>query len=201
MKNLVLLFLPAICIMLFNSNYTNRHNHSETNYLLKSLIREKANTDKLLSDQNNKLIVLVKVPGSNDLVLVKNDKWPETVEYTYNVLKNAAGKIILVAQIPYSESGDWNIQYKYYFDTEGKTFAFERNANFFNSECTDGAAHEVIDKYYDRDFKTLNETYKLTNEKHKALIKAKCTSPYDFTDYKIYKNVNACLADFKINLP
>jgi hypothetical protein len=164
------------------------------------LKKKKLDIDQYIPKHPKELILLAKVPKKKELVRVKNQHWPEDVEYSYNVLKDETGKIIFITQSPFSESGDWDITYSYYFNASGEIFCFERFTGFFNSGCTDDAAHETIAKYYDTKFKIVSQSYKLTDSKNKPLKKSKCVFNYDFKDYKIYKTVNDCLKSFNIKL-
>jgi hypothetical protein len=142
--------------------------------------KAKQHIDSLTKD-TNQLIVLVKVPGSNKLLPVKGDNYPEEIETTYNLFKDKEGKIIYVVEVPQSESGDWFIDYKSYFNSSGKLIAFTREANFFNSECVaedSEPAHETLTKYY-----TLNDN------NSKALKKSLCVFNYNYP-YKIIKTLD-----------
>ncbi len=154
----------------------------------------KQHIDSLTKDTSG-LIVLVKVPGKDKLVLVKGKNYPEQIETTYNLYKNKAGKIIYTVEVPFSESGDWFIVYKSYFDITGKLFAFTREANFFNSECTPeegDVAHELLTKYYNKDFKVVDSVYKLKDSKGKDLKKPNCAFNYNYP-YKIAKTADEWL--------
>lgn len=164
------------------------------------LEKKKLEIDQYMKKHSKQFFLFAKVPKKKELVRVDNDKWPEEVECSYNILKDAAGKVIFIAQIPYSESGDWNINYSYYFNPSGELFCFNRFTGFFNSGCTDDAAHETITKYYNRKFNIVSNSYILTDSKKRPLNKLKCAFPYEFKDYKIYKNVNECLKAFNIKL-
>jgi hypothetical protein len=138
----------------------------------------------------------VKVPDSDKLVEVVHNKFPNEVETTYNFLKDNEGHIIFAGESPTSESGDWDIAYKSYFDKKGKLFAFERTAGFFNSGCTtnDDAAHEDLIKLYN-DKKLASSTYTLTDSKKRPLVKSKCVFNYNYPytllfDWESFKKAN-----------
>lgn len=160
-------------------------------------IRNKKLIDSLAKDTNS-LIVYAKVPNSLKLVVVKNGKFPDAVETSYNLLKDEDGKVIYIFESPYSESGDWDIAYRSYFNKDGQLFAFERKAGFFNSECTDGAAHETLIKYYTKDFSVADSIYSLTDDNKKPLEKSKCIFNYNYP-YKVYPTVNTYLKANAIN--
>ena len=154
--------------------------------------------DKAVKNGNKLFRVWVKVKGKKSPFVVYKKKWPNNIEYTFNVLSDTLNKATLVFASPTSESGDWDIAYVHYFDENGRIIAFERRTGFFNSECTDEAAHETVCCYYDPAFKEILRTYKLTDNNGKNLVKTKCVFNYDFNDYKIYKNLSNCLKGYKL---
>ncbi len=169
---------------------------------IKFSLWRKDSIDKLVKrairTKSKNLKVLVKVKGKNKLVKVEGTNWPENIEYTYNLIEDTVNNCTFILATPFSESGDWDVTYAYYFD-RGKLFAFERKTGFFNSECTDDAAHETICYFYNNDFKQVKKTYKLTDRNGKNLVKSKCVFNYDFKDYKIYKTLDDCLKGYKID--
>ncbi|TWJ04428.1 hypothetical protein JN11_00137 [Mucilaginibacter frigoritolerans] len=176
-------------------------NSQQSKSILKEEIKAKKGIDKLAND-SNAVIVLIKKPGSDSLQLIKDGKFPDDVEVTYNLVKDKNGNIVLISESPTSESGDWDIQYLNYFNKSGKLFAFERMAGFFNSECTidaDDAAHEDLVKYYDTDFNVISSKYTLTDSKHRKLKKSKCQFNYDYP-YIIAKDLKTYLKTNHINI-
>ena len=171
---------------------------------IRTLKSNKKHVDSLATD-TGRLIVLIKVPHSDSLQIVKNGKFPDEVETTYNLLKDSQGNIVYIMESPTSESGDWDIEYESYFDRYGKLFGFERTAGFFNEECTDGSVkpgepvHEKLVKYFDTYSKLIDSTYSLFDNNKKRLNKSKCISNYDFP-YKIIFDLTDYLKANKINL-
>lgn len=153
---------------------------SESADVLETLKVKKALTDTLVATNILTVEILVKEPGNKKLVVVVNENFPEEVEVTYNILRNADGKILLVGEYPYSESGDWDIGYEHYFDESGLTFSFQKRTNFFNSFCTDGVAYENVVEYYDSSFNRLHQAYSLIDENKQTLKKEECEFPYDY---------------------
>ena len=121
-----------------------------------------------------------------------NEDFPEEVEKTFNIWRDANGKIVFVGEYPFSESGDWYIEYKHYFNDTGETFAFERRTNFFNSICTEDVAYEVITDFYDVDFRKLHQVYSLTDLQGDSLNKEECEFHYDYP-YKVSPSLEAYL--------
>jgi hypothetical protein len=164
--------------------------------IIERLKGQKIIIDTLQSQDKLKLEVLVKEPNKEKLKIVLNENWPETIETTYNIWKNENGNIILIGEFPTSESGDWYIEYLQYFDKKEKTFAFQRNTNFFNSMCTDGVAYEKITEYYNSDFNRIERNYSLTDKNKKELKKDDCAMYYDYP-FEVSDNLKSYLK--KIN--
>lgn len=159
---------------------------------LKALQSRKNLIDRQARD-TSQLMVWVKVPGKKTLVELKGNHFPKEVETTYNLLKDKEGHVIYMVEVPYSESGDWFISYKSYFYPNGKLFAFERNANFFNGECTaeeSEPVHERLVKYYNADFQLLDSAYTLKDNQGKYLPKVSCMLNYEYS-YQVLGNVIA----------
>ena len=165
--------------------------------ILLRLKNQQAIIDSAISKKEFELKILVKEVGKAELTTVLNEVWPDNVEITFNVWKDAKGDIKQIGEYPFSESGDWFIGYVHYFDNLGKTFAFERSTNFFNSICTDDIAFEKIIEYYNRDFNRVDRFYSLTNSEGQKLNEEACTFTYDYpydvskdlVHYSMYKNI------------
>lgn len=66
--------------------------------------------------------LIKKVPDFNDT--------PESFYASYNMIRNKAGQIIYIAEYPECESGDWNLIYENYFDTNGNLIVSYENVVF-----------------------------------------------------------------------
>ncbi|WP_378187551.1 hypothetical protein ACE939_04310 [Aquimarina sp. W85] len=146
---------------------------------------ERLKGQKILIDTlrvQNKLTIeiLVKEPNKEKLTRVLNENLPETIETSYNIWRNENGSIVLIGEVPTSQSGHWDIEYLHYFDKNMKTFAFQRNTNFLNSSCTDGVAYERITTYYNSDFNSVDRKYSLTDKDKKKLNKDDCAMHHDY---------------------
>ncbi|MDX9750259.1 MAG: hypothetical protein RBT71_04175 [Flavobacteriales bacterium] len=135
--------------------------------------------DALLELDPGRVAVYAQVPGAQRPVIVEDGAFPEEVATTWNVLRDAAGHVVLVLEIPFSESGDWSIVLGHYFDAQGRTFAFERRAAFYNSLCTDGLAHETATRHYAPDGRETDALFSLKDEAGQDLDRAECDFPYD----------------------
>lgn len=146
------------------------------------------------------IIFLVKVAGKRNLVKVKEGNWPDNTEYIYSILRDTNGKVVLIEQSPYSQSGDWYIECKHYFGTHEKTFAFRKRETVFDESVKGGVAMETFFRFYDDKFNLTNKTYRITDKDDKLINRNK--NEFDFRDFKetVYKNVSDCLKAYNINL-
>ncbi len=165
--------------------------------ILERLKYQKTIIDTLFNHNKHKLIVFAKLVDKDEPIQIKNGNFPDKVEATFNILKDSLEQIITASEFPYSESGDWNIILTHYFDKDGKTFAFERQTNFFNSICTDGVAYETQTEFYNSDFQLIAKMYKLVDEKNKTLEKDSCQFPYDY-EYKVSADIDKYLQTNRI---
>ena len=85
---------------------------SETD-IYERLKGQKAEIDNLQSKDKLKLEVFVKESNKENLTLIINENWPEIIETTYNVWRNEKGNIVKIGEFPFSESGDWEIEYEH----------------------------------------------------------------------------------------
>ena len=153
---------------------------------------KKYSIDSLINKER-RLIAMAKIKGQQAIGAMPEDE--KLVETIYNIFKDENGQIIYIAEIPKSPDDDWFIAYKSYFDENGNLFAFQRQNNFFHSECTKGAALENLVKYYNDKFEVVDSIYTLTDSYKKDLNKAGCKFPYNFP-YSVYKSV----AEYRKNI-
>lgn len=165
--------------------------------ILERLKYQKTIIDTLFNHSKDKLIVLAKLVDKDEPIQIKNGIFPDNVETTFNIFKDSLGQIITASEFPFSESGDWNIILTHYFDKDGRTFAFERQTNFFNSICTNGVAYETQTEFYNSDFQLIDKMYKLVDEKNKTLQKDSCQFPYDY-EYKVSADIDKYLQTNRI---
>lgn len=166
--------------------------------ILARLKYQKQIIDTLFNQSNEKLIVLVKLTNSDVPILKKDGNYPENVETTFFFFKDSLGKVLTAAECPHSVSGDWFLIYTHYFDKDGKTFAFEKQLNFFNSFCTAGVAFETQTEFFNGDFQSIDKMYKLVDEEGRGLQKDSCQFPC-FNDYKISAHIDIFLQTNSIN--
>lgn len=198
-----LAYVLAIFVGLISACNSNDSRTSSTSQLLpepdilERLKNQKTIIDTLFNHSKDKLVVLAKLVDKDEPIQIKNGNIPGNVETTFNILKDSLGEIITASEFPFSESGDWNIILTHYFDKDGKTFAFERQTNFFNSICTDGVAYETQTEFYNSDFQVIEKMYKLVDDKRKALQKDSCQFSYDY-GYKVSADIDKYLLTNRI---
>mgnify|MGYP006951104563 CR=1 FL=1 len=188
MKTLLLLFASLLTYISVPANR------------LTEIKKKKAEIDQYEFKHRKEMITLLKLEGKNKLIKSKTEDLPDDAEYVYNVLKDGSGHIILIEQIPCSQSGDWYIEWKHYFDTDGNTFCFSNRQSIFNDDVKGGVVVEETVNYYNTEFKQIESKSRLTDKDDKTMSQKK--NEFDFRDYKynIYKNANECMKAFHIIL-
>lgn len=188
MKTLLLILIPII--ILFCKPWQDTR--------LVEFKKKKTAIDQYGYKHRKDMLTLVKLSGKETLVRVKNENWPDNTEYIYNILKDESGRVILTEQIPYSESGDWYVEWKHYFDADGKTFAFSKRETLFDESVKGGVAVEEFLTYYDVNFKMINQSFRLTDKDDKNINRNK--KEFNFRDdkYNIYKNADDCLSAYHV---
>lgn len=192
------IFLAVVFGMMYACNYGDKQNTASASQLapesadIKRLKYQKSSTDSLFAQNQDKIEVLVKLADKPDLILFKDTILPDDTETSFNILRDSSKNITIILESPYSESGDWFLTLTHYFDKNGKTYAFERQTNFFNSGCTEGVAYETRTEFYDNNLKSIHKDYKLIDEKGKDLKKDSCYFLYDY-DYKVSPNLEKYL--------
>jgi hypothetical protein len=142
--------------------------------------------DSLIKNINRKDIEIY-VQNQKGIVKVINENWPENIEKTINLIKKDLKPIIYI-EIPYSESGDWNNIYKYYFDKNGNTRAIKVTSSFFNSQCISGALTEETEYLFDDSFKAITTIYNIHDDNGNIVRDtSKCTFNYRFDFPKYIK--------------
>lgn len=182
------------------TNATNAYVSDETVQKIDTieiLKQRKIEIDTFISQNPKNITVLVKLIDQSNLFKVENENFPEPydIETTFNIIKDNTGKIIYACEIPQSQSGDWFVVLNYYFDDNGKTFAFEKQTNSFGSMCAE-ITYETITEYFDDNLKSIGNEYKLVGDKNKKLNKKDC----DLMDYeyKVLSNADSFVKTNKI---
>ncbi len=174
MKNAL---FPSLVIFMIQLSSCGGGSEVKTN-VADALRSQKQLTDAMISDKS--LEVWVKVKEKKELIRVVDRKYPKSIEVTYNVLRDSLGRYRYIAELPFSDTNDWFISYKHYFDTAGHLYAFQRINNFLKSECVRGALMENSLKLYDEHFKLVDSSYTLTDTYKKPVDAKGCKFPYNF---------------------
>jgi len=164
--------------------------------LIERLKGQKAQIDTLFKRNPNEIKVFALFEDDQIPREIYDQDFPDNVVTTFNLLRDSKGRLIRISEFPFSRSGDWHIGLTHYFDNQGKTFAFERKTNFFNSICTE-IAFETVTEYYDSDFNRLDSIYTLIDGDNKELERDSCQFPYDY-EYSVSMDSYNCLKREKI---
>ncbi|HAA16365.1 MAG TPA: hypothetical protein DCE41_33540 [Cytophagales bacterium] len=68
---------------------------------------------------------------------VLQENWPPQVLTTYNIYKSPSDQIVMIAEYPFSESGNWFSHNKMYFDEAGAMYAQNIQTVTHNSQCAE----------------------------------------------------------------
>lgn len=167
--------------------------------LTQQLLLQKLHIDALVVDTLGPARVFTKVPGQDEPLPVRDRDYPKQLEAIYQVCQDSLGRIIYLAESPFSESGDWDIVYRSYYDARGRIFAFERTAGFFNSSCTSGALYETMIKYFDPQGQVLATEQSYQDGDGKVIQDQPCDFPYNFP-YEVETDAAAYCRKIKLRL-
>ena len=194
MKKYIFYFLLHLTFVGCN-NKLNTSSSSNNNLLTQ---KKENNSDSLYSSELLKIgdSLLEKMPKKDIKIYVQtphrllkviNENWPKNIETTYNLIEEKNRPFIYI-EVPYSESGDWNNTYTYYFDTSGNTRVIKIVSIFFNSVCLQDALTEETIFLYDTKFNEISKIYKLYDDEGKPVKDtSKCVFNYRF-EFPLYKN-------------
>lgn len=130
---------------------------------LTEIKKKKVEIDQYEFKHRKEMMVFLKLEGKSKLIKPKTEDLPDNAEYIYNVLKDGSGRIILIEQIPCSQSGDWYVEWKHYFDADGNTFCFSNRQTVFNDSVKGRVVGEELVKYYSTEFKLLESKSRLVD--------------------------------------
>jgi len=145
------------------------------------------------------IVVFVKVKGQPMPQRVINEQWPESIESTYNILKNDLGQIIYFAEFPKSESSDLVFEIKHFFNNKGQTISIETRQSFFNKDCGNGPITETLTDLYLNNFRLHGTVRQLRDSKDNGVSGSICNNPNKRTiDKKATAQELASLKKIKI---
>lgn len=198
MRILSVLLIYSTSLLFYQGTAEKKYVSGTTDYA--SLKQKKEAMDDYEFKHRKDLIFLIKLEGKKNLVRVKEGDWPDNTEYIYTILKGPTGEIMLIGESPYSQSGDWYIECKHYFNIDGKTFAFSKRESVFDDSVKGGVAMETYSWFYNDKFQIIKNDYRLTDKDDKLIKRNK--NEFDFRDFTetIYKNGADCLQAYNIKL-
>lgn len=205
MRIITFVFIVAFLTACMNNDKQGENNEKATRNLdidipepdlLDRLSYQKNNLDSLILE--NKLIEksYCKLVDGEEILEISLDSIVDNleIEKLYNTWENSSGKIVVVGEYPYSQSGDWTAGYVHYFDEKGLTFAIESSSNHFIEE---GVATESTIDYYNSNFNKVDSKYSLSDEHQSKLDEDKFGHWYKHEN-DAYKNVRTLLKTKKI---
>lgn len=175
-------FIYSICLLLLtacSNSGTGERSIPEPD-LAQRLRSQKDEIDRLYRKEGTRLELMAKSTVNGNPVPVGDTFMPSEFHTMYEILRNGQGHIISIWEFPMISGGEWNTSYIHYFDSNGRTFAFERQCSFLNSRCTPGVAREVKTEYYNSSFQSVDKMYTLTDAQEKPLQRTECVFPFDF---------------------
>ncbi|HEU0015440.1 MAG TPA: hypothetical protein VFQ45_17250 [Longimicrobium sp.] len=150
--------------------------------------------------RGDRVRMYAKVPGRAELVAVRDSTaWPDDVETTYAVAADEEGRILQVAEVPASQSGDWHNVYTHYFDAEGRTRGFVRESSFFNG-CPRQGTRERTESLFDARGRLVQRRHGLTDFDGREVDPAGCEFLYRFP-YRIHLTVQELLRETGLPAP
>jgi TonB family protein len=191
MKLFKLFFLILIPYFL-NSQSSIKSDFS--NQVKTHLIQNKNKIDE--KSKIDKPKIYIKVASFETITRVLESEIPDEYEILYELFEEN-NSVYKITQLISSESGDWSINLKYYFDSDGNVFIIEKKTSQFNSNCGEvifETITKLIDINNDKTLKIIN----LEDGKGKQIKRKNCDL-YDYK-FKIYKNIEDYLENNKINI-
>jgi hypothetical protein len=163
-------------------------NFSNNQYLSQEFYEyDTVNTKEIISQaeirlkQREKILVFVEIESDTGLIEITDfNKWPSDIVIIYNLVLDELNKPMFLKEIPQSESGDWHIEFGYFFNKHGRTIAIKTNKAFFNSMCSDNALKEEQIWYYDDKFNKVLTEFKLVDIEGTPVESLECVLNYNF---------------------
>ncbi len=141
--------------------------------------------DSIRTANKQSQLIIVRT-ANKELIRVTDGNWPENIATTYNILL-MGNRTLMIGVYPYSKSGDWSREHTYYFDSEGRTFAYNHRLNSFNSICTDIMMQTTL-IYFDQLSNELAKNYTITDKEGTNILDKDCVFNYSY-NHQAYKNL------------
>jgi YD repeat-containing protein len=131
---------------------------------------------------------------------INGHKVLDSTEYSYDVLKNANGKLIYINRLSSIKSPYSLHIYVHYFDEQGSTYAFQKKeVMFFDGDNPKLVMDDHV-VYYDKDFRVIGETDTVKNTDHKIINLTTDERKKMAFKYDSYRNLTSCLKGYRIRL-
>jgi hypothetical protein len=139
-----------------------------------------------------RMLLWAQIAGHPGVVSVADPKhWPDSTESSYIVLMDSVGRPRLARIVPFSESGDYDIENTFYFDDAGRTTVFERYAGIFNSGCD--VKREISRSYFNTAHRLVERDYRTEDGHGRPAVTRDCDLNYRYP-YVIYDTWAALIA-------
>jgi hypothetical protein len=204
MKQLSLLLIIAISLWFSTGCQHSSGKSRSTDSLFTKLKKTVERVDEYYRTHSDDFTTLAKVSGVDTLLEITDPtKWPAKYDYSYVVLKDTSGRIIYIDKILDSEK-EKSIQICiHYFDEHGNTYAFRTKESMVFENVKERMMMVIDDhlKYYNRDFKMINESDTVRNVINHSLVALTKDErkQMDFK-YDVYRNLHSCLKGYNIKL-
>ena len=188
-----------ICLLIVSalsySQLVAQHIHSDI-LLLHALRKEKRHID--LMQKIGPTTSLIR-PEGHKYFTYCTDSLRNTSDFgeELNIYKDDNGQTILITILPYDPAGDNITEYSLYFDSLGRTFAYERYRGVIYSPCTANGCGETITKFFDSTFTNIDSVYLLQSGDGKKLRTMDCIlddSDFPYSNFRtleeFYKEEN-----------
>jgi hypothetical protein len=180
--------------ILEETNYESKSPNLEI--VLKSYELSSNFVENIFKNDKSKIELYIQLEENGTIERVPNfNETPELYFSAYNLIRDEDGNIIYIAEFPMSESEDYNLSYKNYFDKKGNIIAFERRCNSFNGGCAE-IIREESKYFYDDSHQLIKKTYRITDGDNKEIDYKNCVFNYRFK-YKQRMTINEYMKKYK----
>lgn len=125
-------------------------------------------------------------PQSRAIAIPRGAEWPSDTTVSFLVAFHKNGGPSALLEVPSSCSGDWSNEYVHYFDSRGRTVAFERFSGFFNG-CDVRPVREISVTYYTPTGTVLAREYRLEDPQGRKISPTSCEFMYRYP-YVVHRN-------------
>ncbi len=145
-------------------------------------------------DQNFQ--IYCRIAGQDSLIRIHDTtNWPDSIQTTYNITFDSAGKIVKFLEMPFSETGDWDCEIVHYFDPNGRLIEFAFFYNTFAAGCTP-VLHETRVQYFSDTGAPISDTRTYADSSYTSIDTVGCFIDDQF-EYKVYRNVSELKASLR----